>query len=44
MGFLSAFTKRPLSDCQQSVERFSNIVSAYLNRWRPRAEVCANGP
>ena len=32
MGFLSAFTKRPLSDCQHSVERFSSIVSTYLNR------------
>jgi hypothetical protein len=32
MGFLSAFAKRPLSDCQQSVERFSHVVSAYLNR------------
>ena len=32
MGFLSPFTKRPLSDCQQSVERFSTVVSAYLNR------------
>jgi hypothetical protein len=32
MGFLSAFTKRPLSDCQHSVERFSAIISAYLSR------------
>lgn len=36
MGFLSAFAKRPLSDCQQSVERFSNIISAYLNRLETR--------
>lgn len=32
MGFLSTFAKRPLSDCQHSVERFSNIMSSYLNR------------
>ena len=32
MGFLSAFAKRPLSDCQHSVERFSGVLSAYLNR------------
>lgn len=32
MGFLSAFAKRPLSDRQHSVERFSNIMSSYLNR------------
>jgi hypothetical protein len=32
MGFLSAFAKRPLSDCQHQVERFSNLVSAYLTR------------
>lgn len=31
MGFLSAFAKRPLSDCQHSVERFSNLILAYLN-------------
>jgi hypothetical protein len=32
MGFLSAFTKKPLGDCQQSVERFSSILTAYLSR------------
>ncbi len=32
MGFLSAFAKRPLSDCQHPVERFSGIVSSYLHR------------
>ena len=32
MGFLSAFSKRPLSDRQHSVERFSAIMSTYLNR------------
>ena len=32
MGFLSAFAKRPLSDCQHSVEKFSNVLSAYLHR------------
>lgn len=32
MGFLSAFTKRPLGDCQQSVEKFSGVITAYLGR------------
>ena len=36
MGFLSAFAKRPLSDCQHQVERFSNLVLAYLNRLEAR--------
>jgi hypothetical protein len=36
MGFLSTFAKRPLSDCQHSVERVSNIVAAYLNRLEAR--------
>lgn len=30
MGFLSAFQKRPLTDCAQSVEKFSALLTKYL--------------
>jgi len=32
MGFLSAFNKRPLGDRPQSLEKFSALISGYLNR------------
>ena len=32
MGFLSAFQKKPSGDRQQSIDRFSGLVSTYLHR------------
>lgn len=32
MGFLSAFNKRPPTDPRQSIEKFSAVIAAYLNR------------
>ncbi len=36
MGFLSAFQKKPSGERQQSIDRFSGLISAYLHRLETR--------